>query len=196
MEHRLAHHDGATAAELSRARSLSAWSRASQDRPRRIPDDGSVPPTRDQCCEYWCEYSKLVRNPSSMARQRQDRRASESKERKLVAKDYIAHLIDAQRAVITTAKDYQLEARLLPEGEKIECGQASHRHLGRLQDRRLGLGTVWMPLSHWMARPGSRQDNLKTEEASTLLVRPISSGEDQAANSDALGPERVTLSRT
>ena len=30
-----------------------------------------------------------------------------SKERKLVVKDYIAHLVDAQRAVITTAKGYQ-----------------------------------------------------------------------------------------
>ncbi len=30
-----------------------------------------------------------------------------SKERRLVVKDYIAHLVDAQRAVITTAKGYQ-----------------------------------------------------------------------------------------
>ena len=96
-----------------------------------------------------------------------------SKERKLVVKDYIAHLIDAQRAVITTAKDYQ-DSYLKARRSKVD--------LGRLQDRRLG--TVWM------ARLGSRQD--KTEEASTLLARPISSGEDrrQAANSDTLGPDR------
>ena len=114
--------------------------------------------------QSWCEIP--ARWPGI------DKIASESKERKLVAKDYIAHLIDAQPprrlgAVITTAKDYQLEARLLPEGKKIEGGQASHRHLGRLQDRRLGLGTstVWMPLRHWMAsRLGSRQEQKKEPE--------------------------------
>jgi hypothetical protein len=102
-----------------------------------------------------------------------------SKERKLVVKDYIAHLVDAQ-----ASSDHHSEGlpRLLPEGKEIKGGQANHSHLGRLQDRRLG--TVWL------ARLGSRQD--KTEEASTLLARPISSGEDrrQAANSDTLGPDR------
>ncbi len=89
-----------------------------------------------------------------------------------MVKDYIAHLVDAQRAVITTA-NLGLP-RLLPEGKKIEGGQANHRHLGRLQDRRLG--TVWM------ARLGS---SLALGKTRPKKLQPCWRGPFQVVKTDA-----------
>ena len=54
----------------------------------------------------------------------------QSKERSLVVKDYIAHLVDAQRAIITAAKDYQasyLKARKSKQNNSVTVTSADYK---------------------------------------------------------------------
>ena len=109
----------------------------------------------------------------------------QSKERKMVVKDYIALLIDAQRAVVLVAKEYQ--SKVLSE-DASEEGRETNRQGSRLQVR--WVGTVWV------ARTGAWED--KTQEAAALLARTLQDlqGGHETADSDIDGPSRLSSGKS
>ena len=101
------------------------------------------------------------------------------------SKDYIALLIDAQRAVVLVAKEYQ--SKVLSE-DASEEGRETNRQGSRLQVQKVG--TVWV------ARTGAWED--KTQEAAALLARTLQDlqGGHETADSDIDGPSRLSSGKS